>query len=107
MDRIATGGDGRVDDRVDVEIGPCPTTAELIDRVGLAIVQRCRIVGRADGNGANPQITRGADDADGDLAAVGDEQRARQAHRSMVTTTRPIALRLATSKMACTDSSSG
>ena len=74
MQRVAAGRFGGFDDRFNIEVGARAYAAELMRFVGAADMQRGRVVGRVDGDGADAQLAGGADDANGDLAAVGDEQ---------------------------------
>ena len=74
MDCITAGVDSGGDHGVDVEVGGGATTGELHRLVGGAGVERGAVVGGMDGDGGEAEIGRGATDADGDLAPVGDEQ---------------------------------
>ena len=50
--------------------------ADLIGLVGLEAVQGELVLLGIDGDGRDAELGRGAEDADGDLGAVGDEQAA-------------------------------
>ena len=67
---------GQRHDAVDVEIGPqrFAGDADAIGLVGLEAVQGEAILVRVDGHGANAQFVGRAKDANGDLAAIGDEK---------------------------------
>jgi hypothetical protein len=53
-----------------------------LDRlVGRARVQRAAVVGRDDGDGADPELAAGAEDAQRDLAAIRDEELAKRGAR--------------------------
>ena len=59
---------------VDVEVGGGAGGGQLHGDVRQSGVQALPVVGGGHGDGAHSQVTGGAQDADGDLAAVGDEQ---------------------------------
>ena len=67
---------GERDDAGDVEVRPdrLARLADLVGLVGLEAVQGEAVFVRVDGDGADAQLVGRAEDADGDLAAVGDEQ---------------------------------
>ena len=81
VQRVAARGARRGDDAVDVEIGRRAAPAQRLRRVGLARVQRARLVLGVDRDAAQPARRGGAHHADRDLAAVGDEQ-ALEGHRA-------------------------
>ena len=67
---------GQRDDAVDVEVR-ADRLARLADAVGLVrleAVQGEAVFVRVDGDGADAQLVGRAEDADGDLAAIGDQQ---------------------------------
>jgi hypothetical protein len=69
MDRLGAGLAGSPDVLLGVEV------ARDLDRlVGRARVQRAAVVGRDDGDGRDPELATGAEDAQRDLAAVRDEE---------------------------------
>jgi len=75
---------GDADDVVDGQIGlhrPQPLADEP-GFIGLEAVQGELVLARIDGDAGDAQLAGGADDADGDLAAVGDEQLADAALRT-------------------------
>ena len=74
MQRIAAGRLRSRYHRLDIEIGPRATPGNLVGGIGGAGMHRLRIVGGIDRNRGEPGVTRGARDANGDLAAVGDQQ---------------------------------
>ncbi len=74
MQGIATGGLGGGNDRFDIEIGTRAAARDLVALVGGADVQRGGVVGRMDRNDGEPRVGGGARDANGDLAAVGDQE---------------------------------
>ena len=83
MDGIDLVLAGQGDDAVDVEIG-ADRLARLADAVGLVrleAVQGEAVFVGVDGDRADAQLVGGAEDADGDLAAVGDQQLAEGAAR--------------------------
>ena len=67
-------GDG--DDAVDIEVRPdrLARLADQVGLVGLEAVQGVAVFVRVDGDRADAQLVGRAEDADGDLAAIGDEQ---------------------------------
>jgi hypothetical protein len=69
MDRIRARLLRRADVLLREEVAP-----DLDGRVSGARVQRALIVGSDDGDGRDPELAAGAEDAQGDLAAVGDEE---------------------------------
>ena len=74
MDGVCAGARGDVENLLNVEIGlgRCGC-ADGISLIGLADVQRGAIDVRVDGNRGNSHLVAGADDAHGNLAAIGDE----------------------------------
>ena len=74
VDRVALALAGPLDDLGDVEIcgGADPVERDL--QVGVLDVLRGGVVAGVDRGGGDLQFGRGAQDADGDFAAVGDEQ---------------------------------
>ena len=56
--------------------------------VGEPDVQRVAVGGRVHGDGLDPELAAGADDADRDLAAVGDQDAARTRRRRAFVTAR-------------------
>ena len=76
MDRVDALLLGQRDDAVDVEIGldRALALADQIGLVGLEAVQREAILLRIDGDGAHAQFVGGAEDADGDFAAIQCEE---------------------------------
>ena len=74
MDRIGPGLERRIDDPVDHQIGGGSRRRPDIDRlVGHGDVQRLVVGVAIDRNRREPHALRGADDATGDFAAIGDE----------------------------------
>jgi hypothetical protein len=71
---VGAGLLGGSQDVVDVEVGRHPRAAQRHRRVGLGHVRGSGVVDREDRHRRQPQISGGAGDPDGDLAAVGDEQ---------------------------------
>ena len=67
---------GGRDHRVDVEIRGNASTCERVRIVGACHVQTARIVRRVDRGGRDAEFFGSADDADGDFAAIGDEDAA-------------------------------
>ncbi len=76
MHRVALVGAGRGNHRCNVEIRGDATPCECMRGIGTRDMQRTRIVGRVDGRCRDIEFVGGADDADGDFAAVGDENAA-------------------------------
>ena len=76
---------GQRDDAGDVEIGAdrLAGLADAVGLVGLEAVQGEAVFVRVDGDGADAQLVGRAEDADGDLAAVGDEQFLERRERSV------------------------
>ena len=62
------------DQRGDVEVSGRAGGLERHRFVGQAAVQRAGVVTGVDRDGGDPQVLGGADDADGDLTAVGNQQ---------------------------------
>ena len=76
MDGVDVDALGEGDDAGDVEVGPdrLAGLADAVGLVGLEAVQGEAVLVRVDGDGADAEFVGRAEDADGDLAAVGDEQ---------------------------------
>lgn len=74
VDGVATGRQGGLHQRCDVEVGPRAYASQGRRLVRQANMQGGRIILRIDGDGRNPQIGGRAGDPDGDLAPVGDQQ---------------------------------
>ncbi len=74
MDRVRPGLPRGVDHRVDRQIGGGPGTRQFDRLVRLIDMQRCRIVGGIDGDRGDPRFGCRAHDADGNFAAIGDQQ---------------------------------
>ena len=76
MDRVDFVFAGQGDDAGNVEVGAdgFAGLADAVGLVGFEAVQGEAILVGVQRDGANAQLMRGAEDADGDLAAVGDEQ---------------------------------
>jgi hypothetical protein len=75
MHRLAAGLQGRGDQGLSVQIGSRPGSGQGDRRVGPAGVQRLGVVGRIDRDRVAAELRGGARDTDGDLAAVGDQNR--------------------------------
>jgi len=56
-----------------------PRLADLVGLVGLDAMDGSAVVRRVDGDAADPELVRGAEGPDGDLAAVGDQDLVQQA----------------------------
>jgi hypothetical protein len=74
MNGIAVGFPGGSDHRRDVEIGRGALAFESDRLVDAANMQRRCVVLRMDADGSETELGRGAGDADGDLAAIGDQE---------------------------------
>ena len=74
MHRVAARLPGSRNDTGDVEIGRCATPLERPDFVDPPHVQRGRVVLRMDTYGRNAEFGGGLGDANGDLAAIGDQE---------------------------------
>ena len=75
VDRLRAGGQGGGDDPVTAQIGFAHRAGTDRDSgIGHADMQRIGIGIRMDGDGADAHRARGADDAAGDLAAIGDQE---------------------------------
>ena len=72
MDRVGAGAQRGLDVLLRPEV-----RADALALVGRAGVQRAAVVGRGDRDGRDPERARGAEDAQGDLAAVRYEELAR------------------------------
>ena len=86
MDGVAARLLRQRDHSLAVEIGFCAGAPQRMRFVGLAQVQRESIVLRIDRHAGDPEIGGRASDADGDLAAIGDEKfsEGRAGHRDFV-----------------------
>ena len=84
MNRVAAGFFGDRNNLFAVEICGRARAAQTSRLVGLARMQRTRVVVRKDGHGADAHLGGGAHDANRDLAAVGDQKTVR-GHISLVT----------------------
>lgn len=74
MDGLGPQLAGRGNYRLDAQITPGRgSRADGVSRVGQTHVQRARVGLREDRDRADPQFTAGADNADGDFAAVGNQ----------------------------------
>src|SRR5689334_6098913 len=74
MDGFGTGGEGRLDEAVRSQIAvPCRSLPQPHRCVGGDDVRSLDVSVRIDGNDLDAQVTAGSDDAERDLAAVGDE----------------------------------
>ena len=74
MDRIAARFSGSRDDLFDIEVSSSTRTTQRDCSVSAPRVERTGVVFGKDRHGANSELSGGADDANGDFAAVGDEQ---------------------------------
>ena len=79
MDGVAAGRRRRRDHGLGIQIGRRALARQGPGFVGDAEVQAARVVFRIHGDGRQAHVGRGAGDADGDLAPVGDQQ-LRHAH---------------------------
>jgi hypothetical protein len=74
VDRLDVGDLGRRDDRGDAQVRLAARRGPDADGlVGLPQVERVRVRLRVHGDGLDAELAAGADDALGDLAAVGDQ----------------------------------
>ena len=74
VDRVGAGDLGGADDRRDVQVAVgAPRRADADVLVGEAHVQRVLVGLGVDGHGLDAELAAGADDAQRDLAAVGDQ----------------------------------
>ena len=75
VDCVYAGAGGGVDDFGDGEVGlyGAEVVSDLVGFVGFEAVEGEFIFGGVDGDGADAEFAGGAEDADSDLAAVGDE----------------------------------
>ena len=78
VQRIAAGGDGQVHDTVGVQVAGDRIRADVVGFIGLLDVQGMAVRVGIDGHGGDAGLGTGADDAHGDLAAVGDQDLANQ-----------------------------
>jgi hypothetical protein len=78
MDGVDAGLPGDAQDVVAVQIGGqrLPAFTDQVALVRLETVQRLAVLLRVDGHGADAHLGGGAHHADGDLGAVGDQDRA-------------------------------
>jgi hypothetical protein len=74
MDRVAARSACDLDHRSPVQVSGCAEAWQRPNLVCHAQVQTARIVLRMHSNGGQAQVGRSARDANGDLAAVGDQQ---------------------------------
>ena len=74
MNGVASAFERRSDDRRAVEICARPGAGQRDGMFCLANVQRLRVVLRIDGDSPHPQLGGGARDANGDFAAIRDQQ---------------------------------
>jgi hypothetical protein len=74
VDRVAAGFAGGGDDLGAVQVGWDADAPEGEAGIGFADVQGVRVVLGVDADGLDPHFGGGTDDADRDLAAIGDEQ---------------------------------
>ena len=82
MDAITALSLGYGDNRRPIQIGPCPHALQRHGDVSLLDVQGGRIILGKDRDGGHAKVCGGPKDADGDLAAIGDEQAGERAHWS-------------------------
>ena len=82
MDRVCLRFDRDADDvrNIEISLDGALALAHQVSLVRLRAVEREPVFLRVDGYRANAQLRRGAHDADGDLATVGDEQAVDLAH---------------------------
>ena len=81
MDRLGAGARGRVEDALLVEVTLRGRAAsEQIRLVGIRDVRRVAVGGRVDRNGSDPELAQRAEDADCDLATIGDQYLAENCH---------------------------
>jgi hypothetical protein len=75
VDRVGAGVDRGAHHRRRVEVGAhgVPLLADLVGLVGLEDVLGLAVLVREDGDGLGAELGGGSERADGDLAAVGDE----------------------------------
>ena len=96
MDRVAAGRDGGGDDRRDAQVALGRSGRADADRlVGEPDVQRVAVGGRVDGDRLHPELPQSADDADGDLPAVRDQDAPEHRVRSRPAGRRPAPARTA------------
>ena len=83
MDRVDLVLAGQGDDAVDIEVGPqrFAGRADAVGFVRLEAVQGEAILMGVDGDRADAELMGGAKDANGDLAAIGDQQLANRLRR--------------------------
>ena len=103
MDRLDPVGEGRLDDRLDPEVALGRRRWTDADGdVGLLDVQGAGIGVAVDGDRFHAHLVAGADDPDGDLAAVGDqdstERGRRRGHRRAASLRKDIGSRLASER---------
>ena len=80
---VAAALQGRLDHRVHVEVGGGAAPRQGAGLVGHAPVQAVGVVGREDRHRAATEVRRRPGDADGDLAAVGDQDGRQSQWRSL------------------------
>ena len=82
VDGIRPALAGDADDLIDVEIGAhrVPALPDLVRLVGFQSVQRRAILVGVDRDGAGSHLVGGAERADGDLSAIGDQDFREHAH---------------------------
>ena len=74
MHRVGPGSARDVENGLDVEVTAGRLVGPEVERlIGLAHVARRAIAVGVDGDGRQPHFAARANDSDGDLAAVGDE----------------------------------
>src|SRR5690606_1794625 len=94
VDGVGAGALGRVEDRVDVEIGLGGCHPRQFDgNVGFADMGLVPICGGMDGHGGDAHLPAGAEDAAGDLAAVGHEDPGHHRFRDGTWDRSPVAQR--------------
>ena len=71
---VGAGGAGGLDDRLGGEVGAGADPAQRVGCVGAADVEGLRVVLGVDGHAFDAEVGGGALDAQGDLAAVGDQK---------------------------------
>ncbi len=74
MQRVASGRRRRSDHGLDVEIGPRPASGNGMRFIRRTDMQRQRVVGRMDRDRGDAGVRRGAGDANGNFAAIGDQE---------------------------------
>ena len=74
MHRVASGRHRRRDHGLDVEIGPRPASGNGMRFIRRTDMQRQRVVRWVDRDRGDAGVRRGASDANGDFAAIGDQE---------------------------------